>query len=255
MRLTIHSYKEIHGGVGILSAFLVPFKQLVPEHTVTLLRGVVKMRVKHFPALFLLMNAASALILGTYVAFSLSWLGLLASWTYLRFYKRSPDVSASTSQNLTIRGDASETFAFTYFFPDAIQPAVSFFSGIIYSLFVNLHICVPFSAEDIALGNEQAMERDTGLPNLASDHDRSARGSGKREEAERRRALALRALDQRLQAASASRSAPLVPSSPSSSTRMSPQPLAQTESQERPPTSVIPSGAMLNRTDYRPNGS
>jgi hypothetical protein len=47
-------------------------------------------------------------------------------------------------------------------------------------------------------GNEQATARaEGGLPTLMS-----SRGSGRREEAERRRALALKALDQRLHAVS-----------------------------------------------------
>jgi hypothetical protein len=57
-------------------------------------------------------------------------------------------------------------------------------------------------------GNEQAAARgEAGLPHLLNNAARGGRGSGKREEAERRRALALKALDQRLSAASSSKSA------------------------------------------------
>jgi hypothetical protein len=63
-------------------------------------------------------------------------------------------------------------------------------------------LCVPFSEEAIASGNEQVAARgEGGLPSLLSQ-GRGARGMGKREKAERRRALALKALDQRLLASS-----------------------------------------------------
>ena len=107
-----------------------------------------------------------------------------------------------------MKGDASETFAFTMFFPDVMQPPVAFVCDQIYILFVNMKICTPFSNEDIALGNEQAAVRgEAGLPSILNSAGRGGRGSGKREEAERRRALALKALDQRLSAASTSKPA------------------------------------------------
>jgi len=132
----------------------------------------------------------------------LAWLGFLTSWTYLRFYRITPSLSGtSTSEGSTIRGDASDTFAFAYFFPDAIHAPVAALSDAVYSLMVALRICSPFSAEDIESSNEQASARDQdGLPSLLNA-GRGGRGSGRREEAERRRALALRALDQRLTSA------------------------------------------------------
>ncbi|OJD12032.1 hypothetical protein AJ78_07320 [Emergomyces pasteurianus Ep9510] len=244
--------KGISGGISIQAAFLVAFKQLVPEHTVTILKGIIKMRVKHFPALFLLLNAIGGIILGTDVAFNLSWLGLLSSWTYLRFYKRQPDISGTSTSGHGIKGDASDIFALANFFPDAIQPPISFVSDKIYSILIALRICTPFSAEDIASGNEQAMARgEAGLPNLLNNGRMGAgRGSGKREEAERRRALALKALDQRLQAATPSRpvqpAASSVPAQAAPPRQASPQPAAP---------SVGPGQSMLGETNYTPDHS
>jgi hypothetical protein len=103
-------FTTICGGVALQAGFLVAFKQLVPEHTVTLFKGIVKVRVKHFPSLFLLVNTLSGPIFGTDVAAILAWLGFLSSWTYLRFYKRSfPDLGSSQAPSL--KGDASEIFA------------------------------------------------------------------------------------------------------------------------------------------------
>lgn len=192
----------INGSVALQAAFLVAFKQLVPEHTVTIARGFIKIRVKHFPAIFLLANTLSGVIFGTETSLMLAWFGFLTSWTYLRFYKRQPDLSsASTGDSGGIRGDASETFAFAYFWPDVVHGPVAAISDTVYNALVALRICTPFSAEEVEASNEQVMARgEGGLPSLLNQGGRRG-ASAKREEAERRRALALKALDQRLHAA------------------------------------------------------
>ncbi|KAL3446579.1 eukaryotic integral membrane protein-domain-containing protein [Aspergillus insuetus] len=231
------SVTQICGGISIQASFLVAFKQLVPEHTVTIFKGLVKMRVKHFPAVFLLLNSISGLVLGTHIAASLAWLGLMTSWTYLRFFKRQPDLTGTSTDGLGVKGDASETFAFKCLFPDAIQPPIGFVSDLIYSVLVSLKICTPFSAEEIASGNQQALARgEAGLPSLLSNH-RGGRTMAKREEAERRRALALKALDQRLQAAVASR----------------PHPSSSAPTQTQTATPSVPGQTMLGETSYTPD--
>ncbi|KIW73764.1 hypothetical protein PV04_01857 [Phialophora macrospora] len=221
----------ITGGISTQAAFLVAFKQLVPEHTVSIYKGMVKMRVKHFPAVFLALNTLSGLILGTDVALFLAWYGLITTWTYLRFYKRQPDISGSTTDGRGLKGDASETFAFATFFPDVVQPPIAAFCNQIYILLCNLKLCTPFSDEEIASGNEQAAARgEAGLPSF--NRARGARGISKREEADRRRALALKALDERLSAAAA-------------------RPQAQPTTTS---ASDLPKGhEMLGQTDYRPD--
>lgn len=207
-KLTVsrRSLTQICGGVAIQASFLVAFKQLVPEHTVTIFKGLIKMRVKHFPALFLLLNTLSGIVIGTDTAAVLAWLGLLTSWTYLRFYKQQPDLTGTSTTGLGIKGDASETFAFACLFPDVMQPPIAFVADQIHALLVAIRILRPFSEDDIASGNQQVLARgEAGLPTLLSQRGGGSRGAGKREEAERRRALALKALDQRLQAASVGR--------------------------------------------------
>ena len=202
MRNPTRAWTPISGGITIQAAFLVAFKQLVPEHTVSIFRGFIKMRVKHFPAVFLLANSLSGIILGTDTAAIFAWVGLVTFWIYLRFYKRQPDLSGATTSGQGMKGDASETFAFATFFPDKIQPPIAAVCDQIFILLCNMKLCVPFSEEAIASGNEQVAARgEGGLPSLLSQ-GRGARGMGKREEAERRRALALKALDQRLLASS-----------------------------------------------------
>lgn len=178
------------------------FKQLVPEHTVTILKGVVKIRVKHFPSIFLTANTLSGFVFGTDKALVLAWLGFFTSWIYLRFFKTQTDLSGAGTAGSRVRGDASDTFAFAYFWPDAIQPPIAAVADSVYKMLLALHVCSPFSANDIESSNEQATARgEGGLPSLLN----SGKRSGKRDDAERRRALALKALDERLNAATALR--------------------------------------------------
>lgn len=206
MRNTTRADTPIAGAITLQAAFLVAFKQLVPEHTVSLYR-VIKIRVKHFPAIFLLLNTISGIVFGTDTALLLAWYGLVTTWAYLRFFKYQPELGPSTG-GLRLRGDASETFAFATFFPNVLQPPIAAACDQIYILFCKVRIITPFSDEAIASSNEQAAARgEAGLPTLMNQN-RGARTMGKREEAERRRALALKALDERLNAASSQANVP-----------------------------------------------
>ena len=77
-----------------------------------------------------------------------------------------------------------------------------------YSLLISLRICTPFSAEDITASNSRyhGAGGDVGLSAIfiSGGPSQGGRGIGgsTRAEAERRRAMALKALDQRLHAAS-----------------------------------------------------
>ena len=118
------SNTTISGGIAIQAGFLVSFKQLVPEHTVAIAKGLVRMRVKHFPAIFLLANTISGIALGTETAMFLAWFGFFTAWVYLRFYRISPSMSsASTGDGSVIKGDASDTFSFAHFFPEPAKPS------------------------------------------------------------------------------------------------------------------------------------
>jgi hypothetical protein len=164
------------------------------------------MRVKHFPAIFLAANTVSAFIFGTETAMFLAWFGFFTAWVYLRFYRISPSMSsAATGDGSVIKGDASDTFAFAHFFPDPIQAPIGQVADQVYNTLVALNVCTPFSAEDIDAGNEQASARAEGggLPSIMDPKSRGGSGGGSRAEAERRRAIALKALDQRLHAAQA----------------------------------------------------
>nr|POE90671.1 transmembrane protein 115 like [Quercus suber] len=202
----------IQGLVALEAAFLVALKQLVPEHTVSLFRGSVRCRIKHFPAIFVGANMISGPVLGTDTALWLSLSGFFVAWTYLRFYRVS-ELSPSSleagenSVGARIRGDASDTFSFVAFFPDITHPVLAPICDAVYATLVQLKVCTPFSDEAIEAGNESVRASQSGLPSLLNG------GGARRAEAERRRAIALKALDQRLTAAAAGR-ADGVPANP-----------------------------------------
>jgi len=217
----------INGTIPLQISFLVAFSQLVPAHTVTLFRGIVSLRVPRFPLLHIIgVFLLSLTPLLSSASVFLAMTGFLSSWTYLRFYKQA-FADLDTSQNSSLRGDASETFAFAEFFPDPAKPFVASLANQIYHILVALKLCTPFSHADISASRgETSMQR--GTPGSA------------RAEAERRRALALKALDQRLHAATAGPSKPAPPPSAGPSVAMQPQPNTQEP--------------MLGETSYVPDG-
>lgn len=176
-------------------------KQLIPEHTVSLFNALLRIRIKHFPALFVAANMLSGPLLGTHTALWLSLFGFLTGWIHLRFYRVS-DLGASEAvtggEGAHMRGDPSETFAFVDFFPDLLKPILAPICDAIFNLLVQVRVCTPFSGEAIEAATEAS--RGGGLPGIMDQ-----RTGGRRAEAERRRAIALKALDQRLNAAAANR--------------------------------------------------
>jgi hypothetical protein len=160
----------------------------------------------------------------------------LTSWTYLRFFKVVfPDLDSA--QPSSLRGDASETFAFAEFFPGPVKPFVAALADPIYNILVVIRLCKPASQRGITAGRDSFQHR--GAPGSA------------RAEAERRRAIALKALDQRLNAATAA-SRPSAPAPPPASAQPSgppvqvqPQTSAQTAMKSEP-------GPMLGETKFEP---
>lgn len=135
--------------------------------------------------------------------------GFISSWIYLRFFKQAyPDLQTPQA---SLRGDASESFAFSEFFPDVIKPLVAAISDKIYGILIMLQIRQSDSGSSAA------------APRGGVFLQRGTPGSA-RAEAERRRAVALKALDQRLHAATAghpkiSNPHPLTSAGPSTQTQ------------------------------------
>ncbi|CRK41235.1 hypothetical protein BN1708_016868, partial [Verticillium longisporum] len=130
----------IAGTIPVQIAFLVAFSQLVPAHTVTLFRGILSLRVPRFPLIYIGIITLLSMTLMSVASFLLAIFGFLVSWTYLRFYKTVfPDLDASQSAGL--RGDASETFAFSEFFPGPAKPFVAAAANQIFEVLVAMRVC------------------------------------------------------------------------------------------------------------------
>ena len=214
----LYSLTSVNGSIPLQISFLVAFSQLLPAHTVTLFRGIVSLRVPRFPLIHIITVFFLSLTPVLSIAsFLLVTTAFLTSWVYLRFYKSAfPDLESS--QPSSLRGDPSESFAFAEFFPDPVKPAVAAFSNRVFDTLVALRVCTPFSAADVSASRGESFVQ------------RGAPG-GARAEAERRRALALKVLDQRLNAATSGPSSkpPPPPSAPAPSLQVQPHPNSQPE--------------------------
>ncbi|KAJ3045788.1 hypothetical protein HK097_001133 [Rhizophlyctis rosea] len=185
---TTYLVDQANGLGALLTGFLIAFKQIIPEHSLKVASGAISVRVKHLPSLLLITTTFLFIIRVIHTQFFIILAGAATSWVYLRFYRVQEG----------IRGDRSEAFAFLSFWPEGLHPILKPISNSLYAIFVKLRI-VPNSG-------------DGALPT----HSRSGAGGGgagqgagaaglttEISDAERRRALALKALNQHLSQASA----------------------------------------------------
>ncbi|KAL6980380.1 Rhomboid-like protein 19 [Sarracenia purpurea var. burkii] len=106
-------YMPLSGFHGVLSGFLVGIKQSIPDQELSLLR----IKAKWLPSLTLLVSTIMSfftadpatylptLIFGTYI-----------SWIYLRYLQKKPEAK--------LRGDPSDEFSFSTFFPEFLRPVI-----------------------------------------------------------------------------------------------------------------------------------
>lgn len=162
---------RIHGALGFLGGVLVALKQTMGDCVVL---RVPQVRVSVVPmlllALLLLLRLATLLQSPALASYGF---GLLSSWVYLRFYQR----------HSRGRGDMADHFAFATFFPEILQPVVGLLANLVHGLLVKVKIC------------QKTVKRyDVGAPSSITI---SLPGTDP-QDAERRRQLALKALNERL---------------------------------------------------------
>ncbi|MED6207842.1 Rhomboid-like protein 19 [Stylosanthes scabra] len=163
-------YTPLSGFHGVISGFLVGVKQIIPDQELPL----IKIKSKWLPSITLLVAIAitfwteeAAEYLPTIVS------GTYLSWIYLRYWQRKPETK--------IRGDPSEDFAFSSFFPGLLRPVIDPIASIFHRM-----LC----GRSDASNNVQAYTQDSeSLPGSDSF------------EAARRRERGARALEERLAAA------------------------------------------------------
>lgn len=200
-------FTVVHGTIALQTGVLVALKQLVPEHSLVLLQGLLKTQIKYLAVPAVLLYSIIGLALGQWPKIVLAWAGFFSAWVYLRFYRvqyieaelplsSHPTAASAAADRTRIRGDASDTFALsTFFYPPAVADAVAAVSAPIYDVLVALRLCTPFSQDDVDASNLQASRRLRSAGGAPGFHDA---------EAERRRELARRALEERLRASASS---------------------------------------------------
>ncbi|RDB28848.1 hypothetical protein Hypma_015796 [Hypsizygus marmoreus] len=184
-----------HGQMSLQTAILVAFTQIIPEHQVQVL-GFIKARVKTLPMAYLTVSTVLC-----FVGFQCPWIiiqfGWFVGWIYLRFYKKNATDSVG---GIDTYGDRSETFSLISWFPPFMHKPLTILGNFVFSLATRFHL-IPSSSSDVEIGSYNQ------VPGTA------------RAEAERRRAMALKALDQRL----ANNSSPVPSHSPTVGTSHPPR--------------------------------
>ncbi|KAG0028531.1 hypothetical protein BGZ81_004647 [Podila clonocystis] len=174
---------QAYGLTCVISGFLIGFKQLVPDHSVTLWK-VVSVRVKSLPLLFALCMMLQGFVFRSQLQLLMAIYGLFISWIYSRFFRVQDG----------IRGDRSESFSFASFFPGLLQTPVKHISNVFFGILVKLKICSP-------TGFGGSFRYDLENPQMSGMGHTFTQPGSLRAEAERRRQLALKALDKRLHVA------------------------------------------------------
>jgi hypothetical protein len=205
-----------YGGFGgVVSAFAVVGKQLIPDYEMTIF-AFVPVRVKSLPLILLASNALWHLLGFPVSSYSFIFTGTITSWIYLRYYQRrtllpesasvedqtsppSNGISANQNSNAsnTVIGDRRDSMAFISFFPEsthAILNKVCFCCAISVSppdiLPLHLPLSPGFNTSHHRL--EPKNESPTPPPDV---------------EAQRRRLLALQQVDARIAKMKASKAA------------------------------------------------
>lgn len=189
---------NINGGVAIQTGFLVAFKQLVPEHSIVLFKGIFKAQVKHIVLPIVLLYSLVGVVIRRTPLAVLPLMGFMTSWIYLRFYRityietilpLSNSLTQASSEASKIKGDASDTFAFAKFFhPQSVRSVVIVISDAIFAILVAVNICKPFGVDEVEASNLQASLR-------TSQPSATVRNT----DADRRRTLAQKVLEERLE--------------------------------------------------------
>ncbi|XP_003737728.1 transmembrane protein 115 [Galendromus occidentalis] len=193
---------EIHGMAGYTAAIIVAVKQLMPDNVLVALPKIGKLRNRNMPLTVLALSIllyTIGMLRPPYPVMYLS--GTLSSWLYLRFWQAHSNGS---------KGDIADHFCFASFFPNVLQPPVAVICNAIFEFFVKVGVCRR-PARKFTMANS--------APSIAINMPGSSSGlsaaNSPADDAERRKQLALKALNERLAKGGMSKSpsAPLFPQS------------------------------------------
>ncbi|CAK9136148.1 unnamed protein product [Ilex paraguariensis] len=106
-------YMPLSGFHGVLSGFLVGIKQILLDQELS----VVRVKAKWLPSLALFLSIIICFFTGeTTTILPTLIFGTYMGWIYLRYWQRNPETK--------FRGDPSDEFAFSSFFPEFLRPVI-----------------------------------------------------------------------------------------------------------------------------------
>jgi membrane associated rhomboid family serine protease len=170
-------FHPVGGFAAVIAGFAVAMKELNPEQDNKLF-GVLSVRNKHIPSIMMLTTLIFSLISFSAALFVVIP-GVIASWVYLRWFQAKPG---------EVVGNPSNDFSFASFFPESVQPTVNTIANLIWVLGRSICCCVwrpPRATTTIASTGERELASAPSVLSAPAD-------------AERRRMMALKALDARL---------------------------------------------------------
>ncbi|XP_071081810.1 transmembrane protein 115-like [Haliotis cracherodii] len=165
---------NIHGMAGYIAGFSVAVKQVMPDH-ILVTSPFGKLRNTHIPLLLFIISIILQLVhaLDGPYPILFGW-GIVVSWVYLRFYQKHSNGN---------RGDMADNFTFASFFPRQVQPLIAILSNTIFMGLVKIKLCKkPQRRYDVSSPSTITIS----LPGTDP------------QDAERRRQVALKALNERL---------------------------------------------------------
>ncbi|KAJ1297055.1 hypothetical protein BS78_01G349200 [Paspalum vaginatum] len=119
-------YTPLSGFYGVLSGLLVGIKQNLPDQELDFF--VVKIRAKWIPSIVAFISVAVSFFMMESMSYLPTILfGIYMSWIYLRYFQRRLEVG--------LKGDPSDEFSFSSFFPGFFRPVLDPIASIVHKLF------------------------------------------------------------------------------------------------------------------------
>ncbi|KAE8792768.1 rhomboid-like protein 19 [Hordeum vulgare] len=118
-------YTPLSGFYGVLSGLLVGIKQLMPDQELNLF--VLKIKGKWIPSLIALISVVVSFFMKDLVSYlPVILFGIYMSWIYLRYFQKRLETG--------LKGDPSEEFSFSSFFPAFLRPVLDPIASIFHRL-------------------------------------------------------------------------------------------------------------------------
>ncbi|KAI8463264.1 MAG: eukaryotic integral membrane protein-domain-containing protein [Monoraphidium minutum] len=174
-------YAHFTGFHGIVGGMVVAVKQVTAGQDIKL-AGMLRLPGRYLPTLYVVAAAAVAVGVGQARALAFLLVGTYCSWVYLRFFQWQPET--------TLRGDPSEDFKFSSFFPDALSGPIDAAGGVFSTV-----CCLAHSPDAVAASAAAGA--------AAAEARQLLGGGGDDKDANRRRERGAKALEERLMAGKA----------------------------------------------------